>query len=190
MGEIIKLFSGQDLKSTEYNSIENGIPYITGASNFDSEKILINRWTDKPTVIAQTGDVLITCKGSVGKTAIADFESAHIARQVMALRITAEASNFFIHYFLKLKYDELKSYERGIIPGISRKNILNLTINLPPLEEQKEIARLLDSVISKEKRVKEIAEKTLQQIDALKKNILVRAFRGELGTNNPAEAAE
>ena len=59
----------------------------------------------------------------------------------------------------------------------------NLTIPVPPLEEQKEIARLLDNFITKENRVKEIAEKTLQQIDALKKNILARAFRGELGTN-------
>ena len=68
--------------------------------------------------------------------------------------------------------------------SIRQENFLSTPINLPPLEEQKEIARLLDIFITKENRVKEIAEKTLQQIDALKKNILARAFRGELGTNN------
>ncbi len=34
-------------------------------------------------------------------------------------------------------------------------------------------------------QVKEIAEQVIDQIDNLKKSILARAFRGELGTNDP-----
>lgn len=68
-------------------------------------------------------------------------------------------------------------------PSINQENFLGTPINLPPFSEQKEIARLLDSLLGKEQRTKEIAEKVLQQIDTLKKNILARAFRGELGTN-------
>ena len=189
LDKFIQLLSGQDLKSDKYNSLKNGIPYITGASNFDGEKILINRWTEKPTVISKKGDVLITCKGSTGKTAMANFESAHIARQVMALRVSEKAYNFFVHYFLQSKYEELKKCERGLIPGISRQDILNLEINLPPLEEQKEISRRLNSLIGKENQTKEIAENLLSEIEKLKKTILSRAFRGELGTNSLAENA-
>ena len=56
-------------------------------------------------------------------------------------------------------------------------------IPLPPLEEQKEIVKILDSVLSKEKQVKKIAEKEIERVEDLKKNLLTRAFGGILGTN-------
>ena len=44
---------------------------------------------------------------------------------------------------------------------------------------------------NKSKLVKEAAEQVIDQIDAMKKSILARAFRGEFGTNDPAdESAE
>ena len=60
-------------------------------------------------------------------------------------------------------------------------------IPLPPLEEQKEIVKILDSILSKEKQVKEIAEKEIERVEDLKKNLLTRAFGGILGTNDPNE---
>lgn len=38
-----------------------------------------------------------------------------------------------------------------------------------------------------EQHAKEAAEAVLEQIDLMKKSILARAFRGELGTNDPSE---
>ena len=55
------------------------------------------------------------------------------------------------------------------------------------LEEQQTISRILDDIFEKEYQAKEAAEAVLTQIDTMKKAILARAFRGELGTNNPAE---
>ena len=57
----------------------------------------------------------------------------------------------------------------------------------PPKEEQTEIVRILDSLFAKEQQAKEAAEAVLEKIDLLKKSILARAFRGELGTNDPTE---
>ena len=57
--------------------------------------------------------------------------------------------------------------------------------------EQSEIVRLLNELIEKEHQAKDAAEQVIDQIDAMKKTILARAFRGELGTNDPAdESAE
>jgi type I restriction enzyme S subunit len=42
-------------------------------------------------------------------------------------------------------------------------------------------------LLSKEQQAKDAAEAVLDQIDTMKKAILARAFRGELGTNDPAE---
>ena len=41
--------------------------------------------------------------------------------------------------------------------------------------------------MTKEQRAKKTAEGVLEQIDLIKKAILARAFRGELGTNDPGE---
>ena len=54
---------------------------------------------------------------------------------------------------------------------------------LPPLEEQKEIVRVLDKVFEEENRISELISLE-NKIEILEKTILDRAFRGELGTGN------
>ena len=53
----------------------------------------------------------------------------------------------------------------------------------PPLEEQKEIVRVLDKVFEEENRISELISLE-NKIEILEKTILDRAFRGELGTGN------
>ena len=70
---------------------------------------------------------------------------------------------------------------------ISRKGMAHLAVPVPSPDEQAEIIRILDSLFAKEQQAKEAAEAVLDKIDLLKKSILARAFRGELGTNDPTE---
>ena len=84
--ELWELISGRDLSPSEYNDNQDGIPYITGASNFRNGKIELVRWTPSPQVITQKGDLLLTCKGTIGEMAFNSFGEAHIARQIMAIR--------------------------------------------------------------------------------------------------------
>lgn len=60
-------------------------------------------------------------------------------------------------------------------------------IRMTSLEEQQEVVSILDSVFDKEQQAKEVAQSVIFQIDEMKKSILARAFRGELGTNDPKE---
>lgn len=92
----------------------------------------------------------------------------------------------YLFYSLESKAKYLKSCGKGIIPGISRKQVLELKMTIPTLPEQTEIVRIIDDLLAKEQQVKELAETALTKIDLIKKAILTRAFRGELGTNNPA----
>lgn len=71
--------------------------------------------------------------------------------------------------------------------SINQQDVKNVAIKLPKLDEQAEIVRLLDDLLTKEQQAKEAAEGVLEQIDLIKKAILARAFRGELGTNDPSE---
>lgn len=63
----------------------------------------------------------------------------------------------------------------------------NYPLDLPSVPEQIEIVRILDDLLAKEQQAKEATEAVLEQIDLIKKSILARAFRGELGTNDPTE---
>ena len=77
---------------------------------------------------------------------------------------------------------------RSVLPKINQKELSALTVHLPTNDrEQEEIARILDELFDKEQQAKEAAEAVLDQIDLMKKSILARAFRGELGTNDPSE---
>ena len=94
------------------------------------------------------------------------------------------------YYMLSEEFLEQASSagSRSVLPKINQKELSALRIRMPSsIDEQKEISRLLDSLIEKEYQSKQVAESVIDQIDAMKKAILARAFRGELGTNDPEE---
>ena len=69
--------------------------------------------------------------------------------------------------------------------------VSSLLIPLPSKEEQDIIVKCLDKLMLKMRKSVEIAEHVISQIDNMKKSILARALRGELGTNDPSdESAE
>ena len=77
------------------------------------------------------------------------------------------------------------------LASINSTQLKNFPIMMPSIDEQKEIINIIDGLIASEQKAKEAAEQVIDQIDAMKKSILARAFRGELGTNDPAdESAE
>lgn len=63
----------------------------------------------------------------------------------------------------------------------------NMIFPLPPLEEQKEIVRILDEAFAREDEAREAAERALAAIPKLRRAILARAFRGQLGTGDPSD---
>lgn len=73
------------------------------------------------------------------------------------------------------------------VESINAKALMEFEIPIVPQEEQIEIVNCIVSILEKEQQVKEVAETVLDQIETMKKAILARAFRGELGTNDPAE---
>ncbi|QTV77174.1 restriction endonuclease subunit S [Phascolarctobacterium sp. Marseille-Q4147] len=60
---------------------------------------------------------------------------------------------------------------------------------LPSIPEQHEIVRLIDDLLARERAAQQATEQALASIDLMKKSILARAFRGELGTNKASEAS-
>lgn len=151
------LLSGRDLAPGDYNDNEQGVPYITGASNFDNGKVEVTRWTHCPQVVTKTGDLLITCKGTVGEMAFNTFGDSHIARQIMAVRNIYNLNIKYLSLCINFYIEILKAAAKGLIPGISREDILNLILPFPSERYQM-------SVVS---RVNELFE----IIDSIKKSL-------------------
>lgn len=74
-------------------------------------------------------------------------------------------------------------------PKITQAKMNNIKIFLPTLSEQHEIVRLIDDLLARERKAQQATEQALASIDLMKKSILARAFRGELGTNKASEAS-
>ena len=141
----ISLLSGRDLDPSQYNDLHHGIPYITGASNFVNSSLLINRWTDSPMTIANKGDLLLTCKGTIGSMAFNDIGQIHIARQVMA--ITSFGIDLkYIKCFLQSNLSVLDKNANSMIPGISRSTLLGMLFPLPPFKEQQRIVAQIEKL--------------------------------------------
>ena len=143
-----ELISGRDLSPSEYNDKNDGIPYITGASNFKNGNISLVRWTPVPQVITRRGDLLLTCKGTIGEIAHNNFGEAHIARQIMAIRNIYSLNVDFLALCIEYSMTKIKQAAKGLIPGISREDILNLVIPIPPTKEQENICNKLKVTFS------------------------------------------
>ena len=143
-----ELISGRDLSPSEYNDKNDGIPYITGASNFKNGHVSLVRWTPVPQVITRMGDLLLTCKGTIGEIAHNNFGEAHIARQIMAIRNIYSLNVDFLALCIEYSMTKIKQAAKGLIPGISREDILNLVIPIPPTKEQENICNKLKVTFS------------------------------------------
>lgn len=75
------------------------------------------------------------------------------------------------------------------VESINSNALKDLTFKCPSLSEQHEIVRLIDNLLARERAAQQAAEQALASIDLMKKSILARAFRGELGTNKASEAS-
>lgn len=130
----------------------------------------------------------------------------NVARQIC---VDSDTEWAFCDHIIRIKYDKAKvlprfmvyfsknQYYRNYIADnmvssagqntISRKGMANLRVPKIALEEQEEIIKILDKLWKAEDEMQIKAEQVIEQIELMKKSILAKAFRGELGTNNPEE---
>ena len=185
--ETLELVSGQDFPPEKYNVNFAGIPYIIGASNIENEQLVINRWTEVPSVYSHLNDLLVVCKGAgVGKMAINNIGTVHIARQIQAVRSYTNCTNIrYIKNVVKNDIESIVSKANGLIPGLKRELLLSLQIPLPPLAEQQRIVTEIDkwfAIIDQIERDKVDLQATIKQV---KSKILDLAIHGKLVPQDP-----
>lgn len=148
--------------------------------------------------LLKSGDVLFNRTNSpelVGKTSIYRGEMPAIyAGYLIKLDyekniVVGDYLNYYLNsskakeYYMQVKTDGVSQ------SNINAKKIGEFEIPLPTLSEQHEIVRLINDLLARERSAQQAAEQALASIDLMKKSILARAFRGELGTNKASEAS-
>lgn len=178
-------------KNSEYYA--GDIPWIkTGEIEWnevvDSEEKISQAAIDNSSAkLYNPGAVLVAMYGmgvTRGRAAILGVKAA-TNQAVCVLQPQEYLNNRYLFYFFMCNYWSVREQAVGGNQlNLSATIIGKLNIDIPPVSEQMEIVRALDNLISKEQQAKETAEAVIEQIDTMKKAILARAFRGELGTND------
>lgn len=116
-------------------------------------------------------DLLITIVGTIGRVAIVPNSLTEfcVQRSVAVLKPKPEmVYNRFLMYYLQNMRPYLEQESRGVAQkGIYLKQLSNLSIILPPLDEQRKIAAVLD-------KVSDLIAKRRQQLDKLDELIKAR----------------
>jgi len=140
----VKLLSGQHIESSFYNEDGLGVAYLTGPADFYNKKINVTKYTEHPKVMCQKEDILITVKGSgTGKSVLADGKYC-ISRQLMAIRPKSMDVEF-IYFVIQSNEERYATMSAGLIPGITREDVLKTPLLIPPLPEQRKIAEILST---------------------------------------------
>lgn len=189
-------------KTPVYCDSEKGVKFLS-AKDITAEKIC---WDNIKYIVPelheelykrlapQVDDVLLAKNGTTGVAAIVETDDIFDIYVTLAV-LRPEKSIIYPLYLLKvvnspLCKEQFAQHLTGIgVPNLHLRDIKEVLISLPTLPEQHEIVRLIDDLLARERSAQQAAEQALASIDLMKKSILARAFRGELGTNKASEAS-
>lgn len=189
-------------KTPVYCDSEKGVKFLS-AKDITAEKIC---WDNIKYIVPelheelykrlapQVDDVLLAKNGTTGVAAIIETDDIFDIYVTLAV-LRPEKSIICPLYLLKvvnspLCKEQFAQHLTGIgVPNLHLRDIKEVLIPLPTLPEQHEIVRLIDDLLARERKAQQATEQALASIDLMKKSILARAFRGELGTNKASEAS-
>ena len=185
---------GSALKKEIY--VENGYKVYGQEQVINGDETIGNYYIDErkykelESCKVSPNDVLISLVGTVGKVLVLseDCKAGIINPRLIKLSLDKEKMlpSFFKYYF-ESRY--LRSMYKNKSHGTTM-DVLNMKIikDLPfpcySIEEQIDILQILDTTLPIIENMKVIAVDAKEKIDIMKKSILSKAFRGELGTND------
>jgi type I restriction enzyme, S subunit len=162
-----KLQRGHDLPLSK---IEKGnFPVVTSAG--------VNGYHNE---FKANGPCLTTGRsGSVGNINFIEVEKYWPHNTVLFVKDFCNNYPKFVYYFYK--QFNFKSYSASTaVPTLDRKQLFNVMVKKPPIEEQHHIVQEIESRLSVADKMEESIAQSLQQAEALRQSILKKAFSGEL----------
>lgn len=147
LGDIAEFVMGQAPPASECNKNRVGTVFVK-TGEFGPLYPEVCEWTTKPLKMAQIGDVLICVVGAtIGKINLG-IDCA-IGRSVAAIRPSSSLDTKYLYYSLMPFVLRLRSQSRGSAQGtITKKELNEVRLRVPPLEEQKRIVAKVDQLMT------------------------------------------
>ena len=138
----------------------------------------------------EKNDILYCIRGSLGKVGIVNINKGAIASSLIIVRpFFKEQQNIdFLYYILSssLNIDFIKKHRNGSAqPNIPGKDLLEMIIPLPPLEEQSRIAAKIAQLFALLRKVESSTQQYAKLQTLLKSKVLDLAMRGKLVKQDP-----
>jgi type I restriction enzyme S subunit len=176
LGEVCEIIAGQSPEGCFYNKDGDGLPFYQGKKEFGEKFIKLPVvWSTKITKEAKENDILMCVRAPVGPINFATEKSC-IGRGLAIIRAGKEIDKNFLFYFLFFNEEKITGNTGAVFASISKKDIADIRISLPPLAEQKRIVKILDEVFEGIKLAKENTEKNLRNSKELFESYLQSVF--------------
>ncbi|MCC4309373.1 restriction endonuclease subunit S [Alcanivorax marinus] len=183
LGEVAEVVMGQAPAGSSYNNDGVGLPLVAGAGDFGEMYPEVKKYTSQPSKISQPGDIILGIRASIGEKVLSDKEYC-LGRGVAGVRAADSIDGQYLWHCLEYVAPALKSKGRGAtFLQVNRNDICSLEIPLPPLKEQKRIAKILDAADALRAKRRE----SLAQLDALLQSTFLDLF-GDPAANPKAWA--
>lgn len=172
-------------KYIDIDAIDNSVQSVREIKN-----ILVLKAPSRASRGVETGDVLFSLvRPYLKNIAYIDegLSDCIVSTGFYVCKCKSQLHPFFLYQLLRSQttIDYYTRFMKGDnSPSIRKTDFEGLLVSLPTLPEQQEIVRLLDILLEKEQKAQELSD-VVDKIEVMKKAILARAFRGELGTNDP-----
>lgn len=187
LGDVCTVVSGTTPKSDHPEYWDGEINWVTPAELTDDSNIIFESQRkitqqavkDSSLKAFPAGTVLLSSRAPIGKVAIAGTEM-YCNQGFKNLICSERIYNRYLYHFLRSKTTYLNSLGRGAtFKEISKSIVENIEIPLPPLDEQRKIAAVLD-------KVSDLIAKRRQQLDKLGTLVKARFVEmfGDLQINN------
>ena len=179
LGDIAEIIMGQSPQSEFYNKDKKGLPFLQGSSTFGYIYPTFDMYSSDIKKVAKDGSILMSVRAPVGDINIANTDIC-IGRGLCSINSINKSINSYIFYILKYNKNKLLNNQKGTTFGaITKDDIINFNIILPPIDEQKRIAEVLslcDKLI-------ENLNKLIEKKEIYKKGVMQRVLTGKVRFN-------
>jgi type I restriction enzyme S subunit len=174
LGDVSETIMGQAPPGADCNKNGNGTIFVK-AGEFSDVEPVVREWTTNPQKLAKKGDILVCVVGATAGKINLGIDCA-IGRSVAAVRPSSKhLDTNYLHYFLRTRTGRLRAISQGLAQGVITRDMLaKLEIPLPPLDEQRRIAAILDKADALRRKRK----CAIELLDGLTQSIFLEMFGG------------
>lgn len=179
LSDVCEVIAGQSPPSSSYNDNGIGLPFFQGKADFGQLNPSIRMWCSEPKKVSLPNDILMSVRAPVGPTNINNV-TACVGRGLSAIRCGDKIVLSFLLHFLRSNEQVIADKGTGsTFKAITQKELRALEIPLPPIEEQKKIAEILDVADSLRQKDQQLVE----HYDRLSQSLFLELFGDPV--NNP-----